>query len=677
MPPLIHTRHRALLMLLAIATGSWLSIAQGPLRWLENWVSDLRIVMASPRENAPRDIVVLTVNEDTLKQFPYRSPVSRAYLANLVKTLETKGARAVGLDFLFDQSTEPTADKALYDALQGASIPVFVGYTDSSNLTPDQSNFLHAFTAGLRTAYVDIPMDNADGIVRQAIAGRTAAEGRFVPGLALALARVGKGENVTFDSPVSIRYRGIPEGTDGFDPMSTVVNYPSHTLAALPDEWIRDKFVLIGADFPQSSEDRWRTPYASFLGFRDGQLPGVMLHALTLAQFLEDRHFTVPPAWLDLAVYLCLCMLVMMVTREDRSHRSAALMLLLGLLGFWAVSFTLFRLWGIQVATMGPTLAGIIGTWWRLHQQVTLFRKRHEESQALALKNQQLALDMARNYGKTLEHEVKQRTAELVATQQKLIAHEKAAALGVFTAGMAHEINNPANFIAAGAQNAEAETAKLKRFVDDLLSEDADPEISTTFGHHFRKIMDAHELVRNGINRIVTIVRNLRATHPEGEVGMQTARLEDAIMTAWTVVSPTVAIKTDLHTDFVFSPAVSCKIADITQVFIAALLNALHAIEDAIREESDRTGIISISMQHDNDHVRVLITDNGIGIPDANLTKVFDPFFTTKIVGRGTGLGLSMSRDIIQAHGGEISIRSLPGQSTTLEIALPLHERLD
>ena len=73
----------------------------------------------------------------------------------------------------------------------------------------------------------------------------------------------------------------------------------------------------------------------------------------------------------------------------------------------------------------------------------------------------------------------------------------------------------------------------------------------------------------------------------------------------------------------------------------------------------------------------MLVTDNGTGIPADTLDKVFDPFFTTKTVGRGTGLGLSMSRDIIGMHGGRMTIRSMPGESTTVEIALPLHDRLD
>jgi signal transduction histidine kinase len=667
-------RQRAWIATLLMATITWLGVAQGPLRWLENWVSDVRLVLMSPREDASSAVVVLSINEDTLKAFPYRSPVSRTFIASLVKTLEDKGARAIGMDFLFDQPTEADADQALKDALHETRTPIFVGYTDATHLTADQSDFLETFTTGLQRASVDIPMDNADGVVRDAVSGKTSERGVFLPGLALAMARVAKGPTFTFEDPAPIRYRGIPSEADSFQPTTTVIHYPAHALAALPDDWIRDKYILVGADFPLSSEDRWRTPYASVVGFRDGQLPGVMLHALVLAQLLEDRQFIKPPAALELLIYVLVCTLVLLTTRNDRSQKLVAVLLALGLGGFWLSGFAAFRFWGLQLPLMGPTLAGLLLAGWRLTQQVKLFRRKHEEAQALAFKNQQIALELAMNYSKKLEVDVRQRTAELVATQQKLIAHEKAAALGVFTAGMAHEINNPANFVAAGVQNAEAETTRLRSFVDELLSEDADPDISHVFGTHFRKIGDAHDLVKNGINRIVTIIRNLRATHPEGDVGMQPAALADAIMTAWTVVSPTVAAKADLHTGFECSAVVLCKIADVTQVFIAVFLNALHAIEDA---GHDTSGRITVNLKQEGNEVWVLVTDNGTGIPADTLDKVFDPFFTTKTVGRGTGLGLSMSRDIIGMHGGRMTIRSMPGESTTVEIALPLHDRLD
>ncbi len=106
-----------LAMPLTVAVLGWLLVAQGPLRYVENWFGDLRIALATPRESPPPDILVLTITDDTLSGFPYRSPVNRAFLAELVELLSDRGARAIGLDILFDQPTEPAADQALAQAL--------------------------------------------------------------------------------------------------------------------------------------------------------------------------------------------------------------------------------------------------------------------------------------------------------------------------------------------------------------------------------------------------------------------------------------------------------------------------------------------------------------------------------------------------------------------------------
>jgi adenylate cyclase len=93
-------------VVLTIAALAWLLVNQGPLRPIENWIGDLRIALMTPRQQPSDDVVLLTINEDTLHQFPYRSPINRTFLANLITTLNRKGVRTIGLDILFDRPTE-------------------------------------------------------------------------------------------------------------------------------------------------------------------------------------------------------------------------------------------------------------------------------------------------------------------------------------------------------------------------------------------------------------------------------------------------------------------------------------------------------------------------------------------------------------------------------------------
>jgi signal transduction histidine kinase len=295
-------------------------------------------------------------------------------------------------------------------------------------------------------------------------------------------------------------------------------------------------------------------------------------------------------------------------------------------------------------------------------------------AQQESLKNKQIALDTVQKYSLKLEDEVRARTAELVETQQKLVASEKMAALGVFTAGMAHEINNPANFVSGGAQNAEAQLSTFRHFVGDLLDAEGDPEIKNEFDGHFTRLSTSLGVIRTGIVRIENVVKHLRATHPEGDVGMQAMDIADLLTSAWQVFSPTLTLAIDCISDFQARPLLPCSPADMQQVFIALMSNAAHSIEDAAGVRGpDYHGRIELTTRVDGQTVILTVADNGMGIAADHTGKVFDPFFTTKAVGRGAGLGLSMARDVVKKHHGTIGIDSTGPQGTVfcLRFSMP------
>lgn len=263
--------------------------------------------------------------------------------------------------------------------------------------------------------------------------------------------------------------------------------------------------------------------------------------------------------------------------------------------------------------------------------------------------------------------------AQLVATQQRLVASEKMAALGVFTAGMAHEINNPANFISVSLQNSNALLESFQAFIDDLLDEGADEDIRKAFEGYFLKFQALNETAMYGVSRIEKVVKSLRSNYPEGDPTMLPANLCEAFEEAWHVIQPLISAPMRLRTDFDDTPAVECLVAEMNQAFIALMMNAGHAIEDAQPQRAPETeGIITLRSRTRDCVLQLSIEDDGVGIPVEHLEKIFDPFFTTKEVGRGSGLGLSMVRDVMNKHHGQVTVESTVGKGSVFTLSIPL-----
>ena len=275
-------RFAAELALLVAVVGVSLALPRVfvPAAAIENWVSDLFAVFTTPPEPQNQDVVVLTLTEDTLAQFPYRSPVDRAFLADLIRTVDKAGARAIGFDVLFDQPTEPDKDAALAAAFAQARLPIVAAQAGGgAGLTPAQTSFLAGFTRAVHPGLANLLKDDRDGTVRETLppengvfclpCAEAEALGRPVP---------------TTAAPILYR-----RGPDAATP--AIPAYPAHLAAMLPTDWLRGKAVMVGSDLPQ--EDRHRTPFAAAFGNREGTIPGVFIHAFALAQFLDGR--TRPP----------------------------------------------------------------------------------------------------------------------------------------------------------------------------------------------------------------------------------------------------------------------------------------------------------------------------------------------------------------------------------------------
>ncbi|MBL8834571.1 MAG: adenylate/guanylate cyclase domain-containing protein [Rhodospirillales bacterium] len=247
----------------------------------ERWTRDFRIANLSPPEPQHPDIVVAAITEETLSAFPYRSPVDRKFLADTIRIVAEKGAKAILIDVLFDQETEEEKDDALREALADLKIPFSISYSDSPTyVTDEQLAYLDDFVKPAWRGLADIEPDKTDGIIRFVPPPRTVKDGTYVPNVAARVAQL-LGAKIP-DKQSIIAWRGEPDSaTQPFR------EFPSHAVRVLPETWFRDKIVLVGANL--SLTDRYRTPFSIGRDVGDNRMAGIVIQAHILAQMLEGR----------------------------------------------------------------------------------------------------------------------------------------------------------------------------------------------------------------------------------------------------------------------------------------------------------------------------------------------------------------------------------------------------
>ncbi|AFY44267.1 ATP-binding protein [Nostoc sp. PCC 7107] len=277
---------------------------------------------------------------------------------------------------------------------------------------------------------------------------------------------------------------------------------------------------------------------------------------------------------------------------------------------------------------------------------------------------------------------------ELQQTQAQLIQSEKMSSLGQLVAGIAHEINNPVNFISGNISHAQ-------QYVDDLLRlvhiyqdncdylpqiQDLTEEIDLDFlSEDLPKLIGSMSL---GIKRVREIVVSLRNFSRTEQAQMTVADIHEGIDSTLLILNN--RLKTscgklgiEIVKDYDVLPLVECYPSQLNQVFMNIIANAIDALEGQEKE-----GIITISTSLENGKtwtnypcIVVRIQDNGSGMSQDVRDRLFEPFFTTKPIGKGTGLGMPICRKIIEKHNGTIECFSEPGQGTTFCIQIPITAR--
>ena len=287
------------------------------------------------------------------------------------------------------------------------------------------------------------------------------------------------------------------------------------------------------------------------------------------------------------------------------------------------------------------------------------------------------------------KQELEETYEELKATQSKVVQSEKMASLGQLTAGIAHEINNPVNFVFAGADALKTQLTDLMQVIGEYerlhqldqsliqqkLEEIASFKSEIVFEDMKEDVQGLLSDIVHGANRTAEIVKSLRVFARDDSTEFRPEDLHEILDSTLIILRNTYKERVEIIKDYQAIPLIPCAAGKIGQVFTNIITNAIQAIEGegtVTVHTSKAEGEIVNSNKPEKKYVLVAITDTGTGIPDKVLSKVFDPFFTTKDVGKGTGLGLSISQDIIDQHQGIVKIDTEEGKGTTFSIYLPL-----
>ena len=259
----------------------------------------------------------------------------------------------------------------------------------------------------------------------------------------------------------------------------------------------------------------------------------------------------------------------------------------------------------------------------------------------------------------------------------------KLESLGRLSAGLAHEINSPIQFVGDNARflaEAYQDLIRIVLFYRGLL-DSTDPigweerrarmrvaEEGIEFDYLQTEIPSAVEQTLHGIDRVSTIVRAMKMFSHPGHQEQVPADLNEALEATVTVTRHQVNSVAELRLQLAELPPVRCNIADLNQVFLNLIVNAADAIA-----ETGAPGAIDVGTALDGDQAVITISDTGAGIPDDVRAKIFDPFFTTKEVGKGSGQGLPLVRAVVQeGHGGSLTVESTVGVGTTFTVRLPI-----
>lgn len=337
-----------------------------------------------------------------------------------------------------------------------------------------------------------------------------------------------------------------------------------------------------------------------------------------------------------------------------------------------------------------------------LGSRINQLKKDRQKAKEKELNTSLLNEKIQREQNIELERSVTERTSELTemndslaetledlkSAQQQLIQSEKLASLGQLTAGIAHELNNPINFVTSSAQSLKRDFADLKEVIEtvsvlqpmsDKLSDELkvviqrmkDLDIAFTL----KEIDELLAGVVDGAERTAEIVSGLRIfSRMDGNQSSE-ANINELLTSTLIILRSNLKDEADVLTEFSENlPNINCQPGKLNQVFMNIITNAAQATMETQLIRSEREVRVRTRLVNDSgkQFIQVDITDNGVGMSEQKISQIFNPFFTTKGVGQGTGLGLSIVKGILDDHDATIEITSEIDKGTTFLLSFPL-----
>ncbi len=664
-----------------------------------------------PQEKPDDKIVIVGVDEADLERLK-QWPVPDNILADLLKKIKQQNPRAIGLDIYRDLPVEPghTQLKKVFE-----TTPQLIGIQKVVGNGHDESVAPSPILAGLgRSSANDFPWD-VDGKIRRGFLYLNGSDKKLIFSLGFRLSliylekegiqpqmmpdnvhiKLGKAMFAPFSSndggyvgaadqgyQVLLNYRG-PKGTFKSVSLSQVLDNQ------IPPNLMRDKIVLIGST-AKSLKDYLLTPYSSNLVTIPEPMAGVEVHANIISQIVRGalngrpllQTMSDPLEWIWIlswsfvgATLTCHWRHKEGLAKISFSRTTGSIFLYGGLLiGVVYVAF--LNAWWVPVIPPLMTLVGstvVIMSYTLWENLKSSYRQIEEYSRTLEVKVEERTKEL-----KQKNEELDYTLHQLKGAQKQMIAQEKLAFLGTLTAGIAHEIRNPLNFVKNFATISVDLTEELKGEIDNQ-SEQLEPDTVEYIDEIFGELKDSIVEIEKQGKRIEGIILSMMM-HAQKESGQRektnfNSLLNESVQLAYNSFRAKkdnfeIAIQTNLNDEIE-------EIEVVPQDISRAVVNIISNACDAVYAKRKAKGVafqpeILISTLSLNEALKLMIRDNGPGIAPENIDKIFNPFFTTKPPGEGTGLGLSLTYEIIVGqHQGEIKVESVLDSHTEFIIVLP------
>ena len=679
------------LLIAVVAFGTMLTLTQLPLvSVLELKSLDLLFLLRG-RLSPPPEIVIIAIDEPSFAEISRQWPWPRSIHARLIEHLNKGGARVIGFDVLFaERSEDPAEDQALERAIRKAGNAVLV----SEHAIVDDPLFRHtirvdpipslkeAAEIGMATLQID-----PDGVVRRV--------------------KLSSPDLLSFPVQIVRRYMthrtreqgGVPiPSWKRWNEREVLINYlgPSRTIKTvsyyqvldyehmLPPGVFAGKIVLVGQSLNTVSEPERMSPDTFLTPFSvvaEGPTSGVEIQANIVANLLQGDFIVECGATERTAVLLLIALIgSLMLLKFKPVNGLIATVVVASLV--WLIAYRLFSRTGMWLPVFPATIelglvyAGHLVAWSRATER--------ERCQVLEEMNRSLEEKVAKRTEEisaahqelTERHQQLEKAyQELARAEEQLIQSEKMASLGLLVAGVAHELNNPISFVHGNLEFIEDYVGRLTRIIEAYGYIDKPEAQARRCGDEQSKaarldntLETLGELIascKQGTERVKKIVMDLRTFSRTDDVGPVQADLHQGIDSTLHLLEKEYQGRITVHREYGDLPRVECYPGQVNQVFMNLLQNAAQAINGH--------GEVWIRTTTHGERVKVVIQDNGYGIPEQDLPRIFDPFFTTKPIGKGTGLGLSITYGIIQKHGGGIAVKSEINRGTEFIVELPTH----